>query len=111
VSSCITASCLAHHDRIFWHHQFKAWVHTSCHPCEALAGDPGPDALACAYCKAKLDIDGAGKLWVHLPGGRGWWEHHPAGCYPRMTWHDGKWSGACPASPEGVHEHLAVRAG
>jgi hypothetical protein len=101
MSECITASCLVHHARIFWHYQFKAWVHTSCHACDALAGDPGPDPVLCRYCGAKVDVDGGGKLWEFLPDANGQWVLEDS----RWHWVDLHWSERCPASPSGTHEN------
>lgn len=90
MSYCLAASCLAHRERVFWHPWLGAWVHTSCSPCEALAGEPDPTELRCAHCGQRTDVDGAGRLWTYHPEGG---EH---------------WRAECAASPEGLHSVLCA---
>lgn len=101
MSYCLTASCLAHHREVFWQHPWKLWVHAAgLEPCGALAGQPDPTLLACRYCGARLEIDGGGKLWSHVPDAPGHWD---TATWPH-AWHDDKWTRECPLSPTYQHE-------
>lgn len=106
MSYCLTASCLAHRGEVFWNPYFRAWVHLSCAPCEALAGEPDPTLLTCVYCVQRTEIDGAGHLWTHVPDAPGHWEEVPAP--ERWRWHDDKWTDRCRAAPSGLHEPLVL---
>jgi hypothetical protein len=104
VSYCLRASCLAHHATVFWHHQFNEWVHTDCHPCEALAGEPDPTELHCWYCGAAVQLDGGGRLLEFLPDEPGQWGQADG----RWVWHDNKWTQECPVSPTYHHEDRSL---
>lgn len=96
MSYCLSASCLAHRERVFWHPWFGAWLHTSCAPCEAMAGEPDPTELRCVYCGQRVEVDGAGRLWSYSPDtGR---------CGAPGT----SWTAACPGAPGGLHSPVLV---
>jgi hypothetical protein len=109
---------------MFWQVIWGCWVHSAgLHPCEAMEGEPDPEFLPCRYCGARLQVDGAGRLWSLVPeeDRRPGWEAQPgAGCYctmrpggacscPRLTWRDDAWTEKCPVSPTFRHEVSRMR--
>jgi hypothetical protein len=117
------ACCLAHHRKMFWMAPWKSWVHSDMRSCESMEGEPDPNALPCRYCGARLQVDGAGRLWSLVPKADrspGWEAQPGAGCYctmrpgeacscPRLTWRDDAWTEKCPVSPTFRHEVSRMR--
>lgn len=99
MSYCLSASCLAHRERVFWNPYFGQWTHTSSRPCEAMAGQPDPTELRCAYCGQRTEVDGAGRLWTYLPDSTGRWEYLDG----HWRWFPERWTDACPPAPGGLH--------
>jgi hypothetical protein len=102
---------------MFWMPPWKRWVHAAgMRPCEAMAGEPDPQALSCAYCGARLQPDGAGRLWEFT--GRGHhWEHTGQTVAEGSVWSGGweyvddNWTDWCALSPSGFHEVVLRAAG
>jgi hypothetical protein len=112
VSYCLTASCLAHRERMFWMSQWGIWVHGALKPCEAMEGEADPTELRCRYCGVRLEPDGAGRLWAHSHPGAGHWVMLPCGRHPEgcecvgrlKRWKDTSYREDCPISPTFHHE-------
>jgi hypothetical protein len=111
---CLAASCLAHHEPVFWQPPWGCWVHTAgCQPCEALAGEPDPTELHCRYCRARVQEDEAGRLWEFVNRGHRWAQTGRTvaeGSAWSGGWEyiDDSWSDKCPVSPTFHHEVTAL---
>ncbi len=110
MSYCLTATCLAHRERVFWQHTWSCWVHSAgCHPCDSLVFEPDPVELLCRYCGVRLDADGASRLWALVPEAdrRSHWEKWTEYAWqpPRekYRWRDDAWTDKCPVSPTFLH--------
>lgn len=107
MSYCLTASCLAHRERVFWQPVWDCWVHAAgVKPCEALAGQADPTALHCRYCGARVQVDGPDRLVSYRPETEGTWEEQPDG---RLQWRRNPWLSDCPISPTFHHAVTSLR--
>lgn len=105
MSYCASASCLAHRERVFWNPYFAGWTHVAGTPCTAMADEPDPTLLTCAYCGQRTEVDGAGRLWTYEPDAPGHWDVTPAGAW---YWRSAAWNGRCVTSSTGEHEVLGT---
>lgn len=107
MSYCLTASCLAHRERMFWQPVRDCWVHAAgCQPCESMEGQADPAELRCRYCGARLEVDGPDRLVTLVPETEGEWVRQPDG---RLFWHRDPWVSKCPISPTFRHEVSRLR--
>jgi hypothetical protein len=66
-----------------------------------MAGEPDPTELRCRYCWARVQIDGAGRLWEYRPDAGGGWERQEDGL---LWWRDDAYTDRCPLSPTFAHQ-------
>lgn len=103
------ACCLLHRRLIFWHHDFRQWVHTNCYPCESMEGEPDPTGWSCRYCGTRLAYEGGGRLWALVPEAdrhpywEKWTEYVWQPPREKYRWHEDAWTDKCPISPTFRH--------